>query len=139
MDDPTYIYYRNNFNRRYGFGLSRRNTEIGVPIKQNWTFPLNLFNNGTVVPPEAVSRLERSASVTEEQRESGESRVGSEVFNLIDTNPNYRGDGTYNPEERKYTPLFFELPEFTSQKSARLTPPAQSRNIPLDLRRQAFI
>lgn len=137
--DRAYVEYNHIFNRKYGSGNSRRNVEIYIPIVQNFTFPLNLYDNGYIDKSDTVKKFEKSHSVAETMLEDGKPTAGKGVFNLIDTNPNFKGEGRYMPEEGKYTPLVFELPEFSSSKGTRLIPPAKSTNIPLDIRRQAFV
>lgn len=137
--DRVYAEYRQIFNSKYGRGISRRNVDIYVPIVNNFTFPLNLYNNGYVQPPDSAKKFEKHHPAVVPQLEKGIRPYGSAVFRSIDTNPNYRGDGTYNPKERKYAPLFFELPEFAPSEPTRLSAPAKSQKIPLEIRRQGFI
>lgn len=137
--DRVYADYRQIFNSKYGSGLSRRTVDIYVPIVNNFTFPLNRYNNGYVQPPYSAKKYQAASSAVEPQLEERIKPYGSEVFRSIDTNPNYRGDGTYNPEERKYAPLFFELPEFAPSCQTRLSGPAKAKKIPLEIRRQGFI
>jgi hypothetical protein len=137
--NKVYADYRKIFNSKYGSGLSRRNVEIYVPIVNNFTFPLDLYNNGYVKPPDSARKFKTSQSSTESQLEDGIKPYGQQAFRAIDTNPNYRGNGTYNPEEKKYAPLFFVLPEFAPAQETRLVPPKRVEKIPLDLRRQAYI
>lgn len=127
--------WTNIFNSRYGSGITRRNVAIGVPIVQNLTFPLNLYQDGTVNPPSIVSRKAEDGS-TEEFLEDSAPRRGNGSFVAIDSNPNFRGQGTYEQEEHKHG-LRFELPEFGTYAS-RLAAPGKSRRYDLEVRRQIF-
>lgn len=137
--DKVYADYREIFNSKYGKGISKRNVDIFYPQINNFTFPRDIYNNGYVQPPYSAKKFQTVRSAVVPSLEEGIKPYGPGVFRGIDTNPNYRGDGTYNPEERKYAPLFFELPEFAPSGQTRLTPPARVQKIPLEIRRQAFI
>ncbi len=136
--DSVYVEYKNRYNDKYGSGLKRRNTEIYVPIVQNQTFPLNIYNNGYVEMPKNQKLLQESRASAEGMLEDGEPRRGDQAYSTVWTNPNFRGNGTYAQEEHKYAPLFFELPEFTRPGFLHPAPVAR-KPIPLDIRRQAFI
>lgn len=135
MQGETERDWTNIFNSRYGSGITRRNVAIGIPIVQNLTFPLDLYQDGTVNPPSVVSRKIQSRGI-EEYLEDSAPRRGDDSFASIDSNPNYRGPGTYEQKEHKHG-LYFELPEFGTYAS-RLSAPGVSRRFPIEVRRQIF-
>lgn len=135
--DQTYSDWTGYFTERFGSGITRRNAAINVPIVQNFTFPLGLRQDGTLTQLPKVVRV--YPPPVEEGVEEGLPRAtGNEAFAHVYSNVNFRGDGTYNPEEHR-NGLHFELPEFRPSNSTKLETPGVSRRIPLHIRRQAFI
>ena len=138
--DQTESDWTQMFNARYGSGITRRNAAIYVPIVANITLPLNIYNDGSVEPPKPVKEwtstqlmrgVEPVVNANVHWRETS-----LQPFACLDTNPNYQGDGKYFPDYSAEHPFYGRLPE--TSNSHRLTAPAKSREIPIEIRRRLY-
>lgn len=125
------------FTRRFGFGMSRRNAEIYVPIVMNFTIPTIRYNDGTVHPPEPATKNYKHVHAAVEPLINEDIPLISFAQAMIglDTNPNYKGDGKYFPEYHK-NGLLYDYPEWDPKIRESKAKPR--REFPLEIRRRMY-
>lgn len=136
MTDQIEADWTDIYNRRFGSGITRRNVAIGVPIVQNYTFPQYLYQDGTINPPQVVKTRLATEGEVESFIESGHPQPGNSAFIAVYSNPNFRGNGTYDQEQHKYG-LHFTLPEF-SNGVGPVQPPQPAKKYPIEVRRRIY-
>lgn len=123
-------------NKRYGWGITRPNTEIFTPIIQLFTFPKQLYTDGTVNPPEAVyvaDKFDLEGNYEPLPEQTAAMVTWEEAYADITGNPNFV-DGNYWPDYLKNSVSFEKpLPEGLNK--------APQKDLPrysLDVRRHTY-
>lgn len=123
------------YNQRYGSGITRTNVSIVYPQIQNFTYPRNIYNDGSVAPPVTVLEYQdRHPEKTPVPHAFSSRNVYPEPLSAVDSNPNFK-QGSYFPEYHKYA-VYYDLPEFDSSKGTRMQRPQKREEWPSEVLRR---